>query len=131
MAGFSDYWENKILDHIFGKANYSPPTIYVALSTSDPQDNASGLAEPGGDAYARVQTSASDWNAASGGSLDNTTNIIFPQATGNWGTITHFALFDAATGGHLLMYGALSQPQTIDSGKTIKFAAGDLNINLD
>ena len=131
MAGFSDYWENKILNHTFGKTSYTPPTIYVALSTADPLDDASGLAEPTGDAYARVQTSASDWNAASDGTLDNANNIIFPQATGNWGTITYFALFDAATGGDMLVHGALSQPQTIDSGNTVKFAAGDLDINLD
>ena len=131
MGSFSDYLEDKILNHTFGKTSYTPPTIYVALSTADPLDDASGLAEPTGDAYARVQTSASDWNAASDGTLDNANNIIFPQATGNWGTITYFALFDAATGGDMLVHGALSQPQTIDSGNTVKFAAGDLDINLD
>ncbi|MBN2315450.1 MAG: hypothetical protein JXM79_16085 [Sedimentisphaerales bacterium] len=57
MGSFSDYWEDKILDHIFGKVNYTPPTIYVALSTSDPLDDASGLTEPTGNAYARVETS--------------------------------------------------------------------------
>lgn len=131
MAGFSDYWENKILNHIFGKYSYTPPTIYVALSTADPLDDASGLAEPSGNAYARVQTSACDWNTASDGSLDNANNIIFPQATGNWGTISHFTLFDAATGGNMLAYGVLSQPKTTNSGNTLKFTEGDLNISLD
>ena len=60
MGGFSDYWENKILDHIFGKGSYTPPTIYVGLSTADPTDDGSGLAEPSGNGYARKQTSASD-----------------------------------------------------------------------
>ena len=131
MGGFSDYWENEILDHIFGKGSCAPPTIYVALSTEDPLDSASGLAEPSGNAYARVQTSASDWNAASGGSLDNANHVVFPQATGSWGAITHFALFDAATGGNMLAHGALSQSKAIDSGDTAKFVAGDLDINLD
>lgn len=131
MGSFSDYLEDKILNHIFGKNSYTPPNIYVALSTADPQDDASGLAEPIGHAYARVQTSASDWNVAAGGSLDNASNIIFPQATGSWGTITHFALFDAATGGDMLACGALSQPQIIDSGNTVKFTAGYLDINMD
>jgi len=131
MGSFSDYWENKILDHIFGKGNYTPPTIHVALSTADPTDDGSGLAEPSGNGYQRVQTSASDWNAASGGSLDNATDITFPEATGNWGTITHFALFDAATAGNMLAHGALSQSKTIGSGDTAKFAAGDLDVSLD
>ena len=46
MGSFSNYWENKILNHIFGKSSYTPPAIYVGLSTADPLDNASGLAEP-------------------------------------------------------------------------------------
>ena len=131
MGCFSDYWENKILDHIFGKGSYTPPSIYVGLSTADPSDADSGLAEPSGNGYARVQTSASDWNTASNGTLDNSSNIAFSQATGNWGTITHFALFDAATAGNMLAYGVLSQSKSISESDTARFEAGDLDISLD
>ena len=131
MGSFSDYWENKILNHIFGKGSYTPPTIYVGLSTVDPADDGSGLAEPGGNAYARVQTSASDWNAASNGTLNNAGEITFTQATGSWGTITHFALFDAQTTGNMLAHGSLSQPRAIEESDTAKFEAGDLQISLD
>lgn len=131
MGGFADYWEDEILDHVFGKGSYAPPTIYVGLSTADPLDDASGLAEPNGNGYARAQTSASDWNAASGGSLDNASDITFAQATGNWGTITHFALFDAATGGNMLAHGALSQSKAIGSSDIARFQAGDLDVSLD
>ena len=131
MGGFSDYWENRILDHIFGKSSYTPPTIYVGLSTADPTDDGSGLAEPSGNAYARAQTSTSDWNAASNGSLDNAGNITFDQATGSWGTITHFALFDAATAGNMLAHGALSQSKAIGNSDTARFETGDLDISLD
>jgi hypothetical protein len=131
MGSFSNYWEDKVLDHIFDKNNYTPPTIYVALSTSEPSDDASGFAEPTGNAYTRVETSASDWNAASGGSLNNANDIIFPKATGSWGTITHFALFDAATSGNMLAHGALNQSKTIDSSYTATFDTGDLSISLD
>jgi len=131
MGSFSDYWENKILDHVFGKSTYTPPTIYVALSTADPTDDGSGLSEPSGSGYAREQTSVSDWDTAFGGALDNTNDITFSEATGSWGTITHFALIDAASGGNVLAYGALSQSRTIGSGDTAKFAAGDLDVSLD
>ena len=130
MGGFSDYWENKILDHIFGKGSYTSPTIYVGLSTADPTDDGSGLAEPSGNGYARTQTSASDWNAASNGSLDNSNDITFAQATGSWGTITHFALFDAITAGNMLAHGVLSQSKTIGNSDTARFQAGDLDISL-
>jgi hypothetical protein len=131
MGSFSDYWENEILDHVFGKGSYTPPTIYVALSTADPTDDGSGLSEPSGNAYARKQTSAGDWNAASGGALDNANEIAFNEATGSWGTITHFALMDAASGGNMLAHGPLSQSKTVGTGDTAKFAAGDLDVSLD
>ncbi len=131
MSGFADYWENEILDHLFGKGNYTPPTIYVGLSTAEPNDDGSGLAEPSGNSYARAQTAPSDWNAASGGSLDNAGDITFPAATGSWGTITHFALFDAATGGNLLAYGQLNQSKSIVASDIVQFSSGDLDISLD
>lgn len=131
MGSFSDYWENGILDHLFGKGNYTPPTIYVGLSTADPGDNGAGLSEPSGNGYSRVQTAASDWNAAAGGLLDNANTITFDSATGDWGTVTHFAVFDAATAGNMLAHGALTQAKTIGSGDTARFAAGELDVTLD
>lgn len=131
MGSFSDHLENEILDHIFGKGSYTPPTIYVGLSTADPLDSGSGLAEPSGNGYARVATSSGSWTTSSGGSLSNASDISFPQATGSWGTITHFALFDAASAGNMLAHGALNQSKTVASGETAKFAAGDLDVSLD
>ncbi len=131
MGEFANYWENKVLNHIFGKGNYSPPTIYLALLTDAPTDDGSGLAEPIGNAYSRVQTSASDWNQASGGSVVNSEDITFPQASGSWGTITHFALFDAASGGNLLAYGALSTPIVISEFDAVQFKTGDIEVGLN
>ncbi|MBM4029195.1 MAG: hypothetical protein FJ280_27925 [Planctomycetes bacterium] len=131
MGSFSDYAENKILDHLFGKGNYTPPTIYVGLSTTDPGDSGAGLSEPSGNGYARVVTTPADWNAAAGGLLDNAHAITLGPATGDWGTLTHFALFDAAGGGHLLLHGALVHPKTIESGDSARFAGGELTVTLD
>jgi hypothetical protein len=63
--------------------------------------------------------------------IDNANEITFPQASGNWGTLTHFALFDTASGGNMLAHGALSISKTISSEDTAKFAAGDLDVSLD
>ena len=131
MGSFSDHWENEILDHLFGKGSYTPPTIYVGLSTADPGDDGSGLSEPSGNGYARVATSAADWNSASGGALDNANALEFAEATGSWGTVTHFALFDASSSGNLLAHGSLTQSKTIASGDTARFSAGDLDVSLD
>jgi hypothetical protein len=131
MGSFANYLENELLDHLFGKGSYTPPTIYIALSTSDPLDDGSGISEPSGGAYARVQTAAADWNTAASGATDNANDITFPTATASWGTVTHFAAFDALTGGNMLFHGTLTASKTIDSGDTPKFTAGDLDVSLD
>ena len=131
MGSFSDHWENEILDHVFGKGAYTPPTIYVGLSTADPGDDGAGLSEPSGNGYARVATTSADWNLASGGALDNANAIEFAEATGSWGAVTHFALFDAASGGNLLAHGSLNQSKTIASGDTARVVASDLDVSLN
>ncbi len=131
MGSFSDYTEDALLNHLFGKGDYTPPTIYVGLSTADPGDNGTELSEPTGNGYARVETAAADWNVATGGLLNNANTILFGPATGDWGTLTHFALFDAVTAGHLLVHGTLACPKTIDSGDSARFANGELDVTLD
>lgn len=131
MGSFADYWEDEVMDHLFGKGSYTPPTIHVGLSTADPLDTAAGLAEPVGNGYARVQTSEANWNASSGGLIDNAAVLTFPEATGSWGTITHVALFDAATAGNMLSHGSLAVSKLISSGDTPRFPIGDLDNTLD
>jgi len=131
MGSFSNFWENEILDHIFGKGTYTPPSnIYVALSTTDPTDSGSGISEPSGGSYARKSTAPADWDAAVSGTVDNANAITFVEATGSWGAITHFALYDALTGGNMLAHGALTTSKIIDDGDVASFAAGDLDVSL-
>lgn len=130
MGSFSDYLEVEVLDHIVGKTTYALPTVWVGLSTADPLDDGTGNAEPGSN-YARKSTAGADWNAAAAGAIDNANAITFVEATGSWGTVSHFTLWDAASGGNLLVHGSLSASKAIDSGDTASFAAGDLDITLD
>lgn len=125
---FSDYLEGKVLDHVFGLAAFTQPTLYIALSTADPTDAGSGLTEPAGNGYARVQHSG--WSRT-GNTVSNSTAVTFPQATGSWGTITHFAIMDAATAGNVLASGSVSPSQAVVSGNTVEFAIGDLQCSLD
>lgn len=131
MGSLSDYAENKILDHIVGKAAWTMPAIYVALSTADPLDDASAMAEPSGSGYVRKATAGADWNPAASGAIDNANAITFAQATGSWGTVTHFALYDALSGGNMIGYGSLTTSKSVTSGDTVSFAAGALDTTLD
>lgn len=127
MGSISDYLENKLLDHVLKVAAFSVPTnIYIALSTADPLDDGSGLTEPSGGAYARVQCNT--WDAAASRKTANTNQINFPAATGSWGEVTHFAVMDAITGGNMLAHGLLYEARIVTSGKTILFEAGEIDI---
>ena len=132
MGSFSDYAENKILDHIVGKTSFTMPThSWLALFVGDPLDTGAGGAEVSGGSYARVETAGSDWDAASEGATANAAAIAFAEASGAWGTVTNFALFDALTAGNLLAHGALTTAKAITTGDTPSFAIGDLDITLD
>lgn len=133
MAALSDYLENALIEHLFRNTNYTrPANIYVALYTAAPND-AGGGTEVSGGSYARqaIATGASSgWDAASGGATANTATVTFPTATASWGTVTHVGLFDAVTGGNLLMHGALSASQAVNNGNIFRFNAGDLDVSL-
>ena len=126
MSAFSDYLENKVLDHVFGGNAYSAPgTLYLALYTSDPGDDNSGT-ECSGTAYAR-QTIAFTVTADT---ASNTSAVEFPTAGSAWGTITHVGILDALTSGNLLAHGALTASKTIASGDVFRVPAADLDITL-
>lgn len=125
-----DYLEDELVDHITGKGSYTMPTIYIFVSTADPTDDGSGVAEPAGSGYARVATEAADWDASSGGSASNAVAITFPKATGAWGELTHFGAYDAATDGNMLWYGELTTPKTISSGEIARFPIGSLTVTV-
>jgi hypothetical protein len=129
-GGIGTYLANKILDHIFKTAAYTQAThLYVALSKANPADDNSGLDEPAVGAYARVVKDT--WSAASGGATSNTGAITFPQATIGWGTVTHFAILDAATVGNLLFYAALDSARNIGVNDTPSFGDSALNLTID
>lgn len=110
---------------MLGKTSYTMPTVYVGLYTAAPSDTGGGTEVTGG-SYARKSTAGADWNAAASGSSSNANAITFITATGSWGTVTHFGLFDAASAGNLLRWAALTTSKTIGSGDTASFAAAAL-----
>lgn len=128
--GKTDVGENKVLDHMTGKSTWGAVTAYIGLFTAAPTDTTAGTEVTGG-SYARKSTAAGDWALASAGSTSNTNAITFTTATGSWGNVTHFGLFDAATAGNLLRYAPLTTPKTISTGDTASFASGALVMTED
>ena len=133
MSAFSDYLENKVLDHIFGGGDYTRPgTLYFALYTAAPTDSGGGTEVSGG-SYARkaVTNNGTNFPSASGGQQTNGAEIAFPTATASWGEVVAWGILDASTGGNLLAHGALTTARDIQNGDTPKFQASTFVVSLD
>jgi hypothetical protein len=127
MAAMSNYLENALINATLRNTSYtSPATVYAGLFTSDPTDAGSGTEVSGG-SYARK---AMTFGAPSNGASVNSSAVEFDQATANWGTITHFAIFDALTSGNMLYHGALTASKTIETGDVFKFATSSVSVTL-
>ena len=101
MAEFTDYLENKILNHIFNAtASTAPASVHLSLHTSATTD-AGGGTEVSTGGYAR-QTVAFTTASGTSGAISNSAVESFTASGANYGTIVATALFDAATTGNML-----------------------------
>lgn len=156
MSAMSDFLENKLIDFFFraqalgitgatAAAGTGPATLYIAAMTTVDNDAGSAKVEVSGGSYARVAVTSSlaNWagtqsagsTTASTGSSGTTSNniaITFPAPTANWGTITGMEIYDAATTGNPLAYGALTTNKTVNNGDAApSFVAGALTFQID
>ena len=129
MAGFSDYLEDKVLDHVFGGSAYTAPsTLYVGLFTSAPSDSGGGTEVSGG-GYVR-KSAAFTVSGTNPTTASNTSAIEYPTATANYGTVVAVGIFDASSSGNLLAYANLTTSKVVSSGDVFRFNASDLDITL-
>jgi hypothetical protein len=123
----STYLANKLLDHAIGKTAFAMPTAHLALFTAAPNAGGGGT-ETSYTSYARKQIAGADMAAASAGASTNANELAFPAKSGGAdATVTHWATFDASSGGNMLEFGALTASKTITNGDTPKFAAGEFD----
>jgi hypothetical protein len=125
MAGFGTYEKNAIVT-----TSLLTGTKYLALWIGDPGPDAAGGAEvtAGGSAYVRETIT---FNAPNQGFTQNSATVNFPTPTADWGLIDHWAIFDAATSGNLLYYGAFDGAQLVQvGGLIVTVAPGGLQITV-
>ena len=124
---FSNTFETTVLTWAFSTSSATRPTAWhLALYTAAPDDTGGGT-EVSGSGYARQSVTFT----ISGNAASNTSALEFPTATGSYGTVTHVGVFDAASGGNLIAYAALTTSKAIDTGDVLRVPAGDLDITLD
>lgn len=129
MSDMCNYLENKLIDHILRNAPLtSPTTVYVALLTADPGEEGDTSSEVSGGGYARQPAI---FNEPKDGITQNTYDIEFPQATEDWGSITHVLLMDSETGGNPLFHKNLNTVKTITADDIFRIPLGNLTVQLD
>ena len=138
MGSLSDFSENELLDHVLNAAYTPPSAFYLALATADPTDAATGgsmneVANLNG--YARTAITV---GAASSRRVTQDAVVTFPQATGSWGTASHWSIVDNSTygAGNVLASGAFVIAKSIGNGNTpsvastevyVEFSAGEIS----
>lgn len=131
MAALSDYAENLILNWLMKDTGTAPSATYLALFTAAPNDAGGGTELTiGTNGYARQ---AVTWDTAqgTGGTTSNSTQETFTASGGDWGTITHIGIFDAATSGNLLWHGAMTgSGKTVNDGDSLQFAIGAIDLTI-
>jgi hypothetical protein len=155
MAALSNFIENHLIDFLLraqslgitgatAAAGTGPATTYIALFTAAPTAAGGGTEVVStGTNYSRVPiTSAlTAWAGTQGagttvassgtsGQTSNNTVVTFANPSASWGTITSVGIFDAATGGDLLMFGNLTSPQAVSPTNPAIFPAGSLVLSL-
>lgn len=122
------YFLNCVSGNLFGtkKTPALPSKYYIGLSKTAPNMSGANVTEPAGAGYERVELTS--LSAPSAGVVTNTAPINFNESTADWGTITHFVVYDAKTAGNLLMYGELSVSRRVETATVMTIRTGYLSL---
>jgi len=101
-------------------------TVYLALFTSDPTDAGTGTEVSGGGYARKVVTMAKNGTRAA----HNTSEETWTASGANYGTITHWAIFDASTSGNMLYHGAFAASKVLDDGDTLTVKVNDIDVTV-
>jgi hypothetical protein len=125
MTAASDYYEDKLLRTTFQNEPYSVAQTYVGLNTADPTDAAADT-ELTDSAYVRV---AGAWSAPvmGAGTVSNSADLEFPAiADAGPFSVTHITIWDAITGGNMLIYAPLTTAKVFSLNDVPRFPIGSL-----
>ena len=125
MGSLTDYAENRALNQFFNSSQAVGGTVYMVLCTADPTDAATGAScseVANANNYARKTIT---FGAPSSRRVTQNAQVDFNQASGAWGTVSHWAISDSATwgAGNILAHGAFTSSFSPVSGNTPRMKA--------
>ncbi len=130
MSSFTDYTENLVLNYLLTANSVTRPTAwYVGLFTAAPSDTGGGT-EVSGNGYARKATGTMTITGTATTATNAAAIEFDPASGGNWGTLTHAAIFDASTTGNMLAWAPLTTSRTINDGDVFRVPASSLTVSL-
>ncbi len=130
MSSFTDYTENLVLNWLLTTNSATRPTAwYVGLFTAAPSDTGGGT-EVSGNGYARKATGTMTITGTATTATNAAAIEFAPASGGNWGTLTHAAIFDALTTGNMLAWAPLTTSRTINDGDVFRVPASSLTVTL-
>ena len=126
------YFKQLIAQKLFcvSGSNTLPSKVWLGLSTSTPTASGTATEPASGRGYARLDLSSKLSYNSTNAYVYNNTVLQFGEATNSWGTVTHYTIYDAQTGGHLLAYGALTASKNIVVGDIPRVAQNALQISI-
>lgn len=133
MSNLSDFGERKFIDYALRRQPRPAATYYLGLSTtpfSESDDASAAYArEPSGNGYART---AIKFTSASNRSIkNNNSTVTFPQATGPWGTVAYWGIFDGpSSSANLVALGNLTGAVPVGDGTVFFIATGDIEVTV-
>lgn len=132
MGSLTDFAELELLDHVCNGAYAPATTIYLALATADPTDAATGASMSEVANANAYQRTAITYGAAASRRVTQNAGVTFPQATGAWGTVTHWAIVDSQTygAGNVLAHGQFGTSKSIVNGNTPSVASGETYVEF-
>lgn len=130
------YFKNLIMGNLFrtDTSTSLPTNYYIGLSSTAPTAAGGNVTEPSGTGtgYARVQLTS--LTAPNDGVISNSAAINFPESTSNWfpaaSPAQYYVIYDAQTGGNLLMYNQLTTSRVIETNTIATIKASSLYLQL-
>ena len=140
MGQISEYFRGELLKQGFNRDTYTPPynQFEVAAVTQVPPLNVdvADLVEPVGNAYARatIPYNTASWTFNNFCEMQSAVDIVFPSATGFWGSIEAYVFLTSNSGSSITKYVAcisrLVVPLRVTSGIQPAIQAGGVLFGL-
>jgi hypothetical protein len=125
------YFLNQVMGNLFKTKETPalPSEYYIGLSSTAPNISGGNVTEPlSNSGYKRVKLE--NLSEPADGVITNEQAISFDESTANWGTMSHFVIYDALEAGNLLMYGTLSTPRNVEAATIVTIKANSLTLTL-